>query len=284
MRETAGEISAELGTGPRADEDEQQAAREALEEICKQAWEGAEERAAPDRPRLSRRRQADPGPGSGAALAIRSARRCCQTEQHHPTTAREQHRREHVDLDGDPPLRGAEDVEREGDGRPGVEVGDDEVVDREGEGERAAATTPGASRGSVIVRKRVSGPAPRSAAASSSAGSKPISRERTTTTTKLIENITWAIRSVVKPRATSGVDEHREQRRADHHLRRRHRHEHQDIGGAAAEEAMPDQAERQQRCRSRSRSGSRRAASWRLVTSASASVLARRTGPPNGRG
>ena len=31
--------------------------------------------------------------------------------------------------------------------------------------------------------------------------SKPISRERTTTTTKLIENITWAISSVVKPSA-----------------------------------------------------------------------------------
>ena len=48
VRETAGEISAELGhRALEPDEDEQQAAREALEEICERAWEGAEERAAP---------------------------------------------------------------------------------------------------------------------------------------------------------------------------------------------------------------------------------------------
>ena len=41
--------------------------------------------------------------------------------------------------------------------------------------------------------------APRSCAASSRLRSKPISRERTTTTTKLMQNITWAISSVWKP-------------------------------------------------------------------------------------
>ena len=46
------------------------------------------------------------------------------------------------------------------------------------------------------------GVAPRSFAASSSLRSKPISRERTTTTTKLMQNMTWAISRVVKP---SGV-------------------------------------------------------------------------------
>ena len=65
----------------------------------------------------------------------------------------------------------------------------------------AAARIPGASSGRVTVRKVASGVAPRSAAASSRLRSKPISRERTTTTTKLIENITWAISSVVKPSA-----------------------------------------------------------------------------------
>ena len=66
---------------------------------------------------------------------------------------------------------------------------------------RAAATTPGMISGRVTSRKVSSGVAPRSRAASSRLRSKPISRERTTTTTKLIENITWAISSVVKPSA-----------------------------------------------------------------------------------
>ena len=49
----------------------------------------------------------------------------------------------------------------------------------------------------------MNGVAPRSAAASSMLRSKPIRRERTTTTTKLIENMMWAIRSVVKPSGTA---------------------------------------------------------------------------------
>ena len=46
------------------------------------------------------------------------------------------------------------------------------------------------------------GVAPRSAAASSMLRSKPISRERTTTTTKLMQNMMWAISRLVKPSAT----------------------------------------------------------------------------------
>ena len=48
----------------------------------------------------------------------------------------------------------------------------------------------------------VRGFAPRSAAASSMLRSKPISRERTTTTTKLMQNMTWAMKRLVKPRST----------------------------------------------------------------------------------
>ena len=74
---------------------------------------------------------------AGSGRLSRSARRCCQrTSAERRSGDREQHRREHVDLDRDPALGGAEDVEREGDRRPRVEVRDDEVVDREREGER----------------------------------------------------------------------------------------------------------------------------------------------------
>ena len=51
----------------------------------------------------------------------------------------------------------------------------------------------------MIFLNVVHGPAPRSRAASSSERSNPISRERTTTTTKEIENMMCAISSVVKP-------------------------------------------------------------------------------------
>ena len=54
----------------------------------------------------------------------------------------------------------------------------------------------------MIFRKVVNGSAPRSWAASSRLRSKPISRERTTITTKLMQNMTWAISSVEKPRSS----------------------------------------------------------------------------------
>ena len=66
---------------------------------------------------------------------------------------------------------------------------------------RPAAITPGAISGSVTRRNVWSGVAPRSEAASSIERSKPINLDRTTTTTKLIENITWASSRVVKPSA-----------------------------------------------------------------------------------
>ena len=50
----------------------------------------------------------------------------------------------------------------------------------------AAATIPGREQGKVTRRKVVNGVAPRSAAASSMLRSKPIRRDRTTTTTKLM--------------------------------------------------------------------------------------------------
>ena len=58
---------------------------------------------------------------------------------------------------------------------------------------------PGMISGRVTRRKVVKALAPRSFAASSRLRSKPISRERTTTTTKLMQNITCAISSVWKP-------------------------------------------------------------------------------------
>ena len=64
----------------------------------------------------------------------------------------------------------------------------------------AAPMSPGMSSGRVTLRKVVNASAPRSWAASSSLRSKPINRERTTTTTKLMQNMTWAISRVVKPR------------------------------------------------------------------------------------
>ena len=65
----------------------------------------------------------------------------------------------------------------------------------------APPKTPGRISGRVTRRKVSNGVAPRSFAASSSLRSKPISRERTTTTTKLMQNMTWAISRVVKPSA-----------------------------------------------------------------------------------
>ena len=64
---------------------------------------------------------------------------------------------------------------------------------------RAAASTPGAINGSV-TRRNVCRPfAPRSWAASSRCRSNPINLDLTVTTTKLMLNITCAIRIVVKP-------------------------------------------------------------------------------------
>src|SRR5919106_6448599 len=66
----------------------------------------------------------------------------------------------------------------------------------------APARIPGAIRGSVTRANVVQGVAPRSIAASSRCRSKPTSRARTVTTTKLMLNMTCAKRIVQKPRAT----------------------------------------------------------------------------------
>jgi hypothetical protein len=64
---------------------------------------------------------------------------------------------------------------------------------------RAAPTIPGKISGRVTRRNVWNAFAPRSRAASSRLRSKPIKRERTTTTTKLMQNITWAISRVGNP-------------------------------------------------------------------------------------
>ena len=75
---------------------------------------------------------------------------------------------------GDAALGGAPDEHGEGDrARARVEVGDDEVVEDEREGEqRRRPRCPGAASGKVTRRKVCAGSAPRSAAASSSRGSR----------------------------------------------------------------------------------------------------------------
>src|SRR5688500_7477877 len=59
---------------------------------------------------------------------------------------------------------------------------------------------PGKIRGNVTVQNVVTGVAPRSLAASSRDGSKPDVRAFTVTTTYEIENSTWAMTMVRKPR------------------------------------------------------------------------------------
>src|SRR5437773_1955198 len=65
----------------------------------------------------------------------------------------------------------------------------------------APARTPGMMIGRVILRKVTQGFAPRSAAASSSDRSKPVSRARTVTATYAMLNATCASSRVTKPRA-----------------------------------------------------------------------------------
>ena len=137
VRAVAEAISVDLGYPPPADsglDDPASAARRALEAMCDDRL-GAGGRAGVARARPEpgsghvRRPAAHPGQALGAALLP-------DGEHHRGDREREQHRRQHVDLDRDPALRGAEDVEREGDRGPGVEVRDHEVVDREREGEQ----------------------------------------------------------------------------------------------------------------------------------------------------
>jgi hypothetical protein len=78
---------------------------------------------------------------------------------------------------------------------------------------RAAARIPGKISGSVTSRKVWNGLAPRSVAASSRLRSNPIRRERTTTTTKLMQNMTCAISSVSKP--SDGVPRMRKKERSE---------------------------------------------------------------------
>src|SRR5690606_24236888 len=62
-----------------------------------------------------------------------------------------------------------------------------------------AARMPGTSSGKVTRQKAAHGEAYRSAAASSRRGSRLATRALTVTTTKEMQNMTWAITTVVKP-------------------------------------------------------------------------------------
>ena len=110
---------------------------------------------------------------------------------------------------------------------------------------------PGRISGNVTFQNVVHSFAPRSIAASSRWRSKPYSRARTVTTTKLMLNMMWAIRIVEEVR--------REERRlcrsrrtasagcAQDDLRRRHRQEDQRVRQPRAAELVADQGERDQR-------------------------------------
>ena len=69
---------------------------------------------------------------------------------------------------------------------------------------RAAAMIPGRISGKVTLRNVVSSFAPRSIAASSRWVGKPDSRARTVTTTKLMLNMMWAMRIVMKLSGKNG--------------------------------------------------------------------------------
>ena len=130
---------------------------------------------------------------------------------------------------------------------------------------------PGASSGRVTCRKVPSGVAPRSFAASSRLRSKPIRRERTTTTTKLMENMTWAISRVSKPSEDAEDDEDREQRGADHDLGGRHRDHDQEVRQRAGRRTRGGPAPAPSGCRSMVAITVASSASLRLVSSASLS-------------
>ena len=105
--------------------------------------------------------------------------------------------------------------------------------------------------GSVISRNVCQGVAPRSCAASSSDRSNPISRDRTVTITNDRLNIMCAITIVVKPVATLEVEEHRQQRGAEHDLGRGERDEDEEVDRRAAAELVAHQRQRGDRAERR---------------------------------
>ena len=115
--------------------------------------------------------------------------------------AEEHDRADDVDLDRQRVLLDAVDPDRERVRRRARdEVRDDEVVDREREGEQRRRDDPGQDqRERHLPEGRAISFAPRSIAASSRRRSKPASRALTVTTTKLMLNMMWAIRIVWIP-------------------------------------------------------------------------------------
>ena len=115
----------------------------------------------------------------------------------------------------------------------------------------AAAMTPGRISGKVTLRNVVSSFAPRSIAASSRWVGKPDSRARTVTTTKLMLNMMWAIRIVMKlsgknggaPIATNSVSSEA----PEDDLGRGHRQEDEQVGAAPAAEVVAGQGQRDER-------------------------------------
>jgi hypothetical protein len=94
------------------------------------------------------------------------------------------------------------------------------------------AISAGAITGSVMSKKTRTGRAPRSIAASSSELSMPESRDCTTTATKAMQKVTWAMVTVVMPRPAGqpiscSIDTNKQQQRQAgddfrHDQRRRH--------------------------------------------------------------
>ena len=112
--------------------------------------------------------------------------------------------------------------------------------------------TPGRMSGKVTFQNVVHSLAPRSMAASSRWRGKLASRAFTVTTTKLMLNMMWAIRTVRMFSGNSnalgqwqldGGDEHGQQRGTEHDLRRRHRQEDQHVGRAATAKRVARQGQ-----------------------------------------
>ncbi|MFP3344888.1 hypothetical protein R0J87_20650, partial [Halomonas sp. SIMBA_159] len=81
----------------------------------------------------------------------------------------------------------------------GGEIGDDELVHRQREGEERAGQNPWEDAGSVTRRKVVTSPAPRSMLASTIEKSKLRSRVRTTAQTNAMLNTTWLMMIECRP-------------------------------------------------------------------------------------
>ena len=167
-------------------------------------------------------------------------------DEHQHDGDAEDHRADDVHLGRNAALRLAPDVERERLRRARVEARDHEVVDRQGEGEQRAGEDPRRDQRQRDRKNVTYSFAPRSIAASSTCRSKPTSRARTVTTTKLMQNMMCASTIVQKPRAVPRFRKG-EERGAEHDLGRGQRHEDEQVRRAPSPEVVADEGQRDQR-------------------------------------